>query len=354
MDATTLTGILALSTVGYGEVVDGRPTALQRSIVVYTNYARVAPDEWRSDYGRGDCAPADFEGSEHAAREPLLFHDGLCEVAQLHSEDMEATGVMAHDSSDGTSWSDRVWPYYDGNAIGENVAWGYDGARDVVLSGWMCSSGHRANILSADFEHIGTGSAGAFSTQDFGAGAAYTARPVAMASHAPLTPGDRVTFQTTWSAAAAPASLRVETETDCVPLGLVAGTAERGAYEIEAAAGAGCQRYRVVWGAGGTLDAVPTTGAYQYGDGCAEWVPDASDACAEPSTDDTGEDGGGQGPVPDDTGEAGGGTGALDPADDPRDDSPGDDARGCSSGGAPGVGWAALALATALALRRRA
>jgi uncharacterized protein YkwD len=59
--------------------------------------------------------------------------------------------------------------------MGENVAWtsGFTTAQVVTL--WMNSSGHRANILNPAFAHIGVGRATSsrgtiYWTQDFGAG----------------------------------------------------------------------------------------------------------------------------------------------------------------------------------------
>lgn len=40
--------------------------------------------------------------------------------------------------------------------MGENIAYGYPSVSSV-MDGWMNSSGHRANILSADFDYVGIG-----------------------------------------------------------------------------------------------------------------------------------------------------------------------------------------------------
>ena len=40
--------------------------------------------------------------------------------------------------------------------IGENIAYGQNSPEDV-MNRWMNSSGHRANILNAEFEEIGVG-----------------------------------------------------------------------------------------------------------------------------------------------------------------------------------------------------
>ena len=41
-------------------------------------------------------------------------------------------------------------------SAGENIAKGYK-TPDAVVKGWMNSPGHRANILSSSFTHIGVG-----------------------------------------------------------------------------------------------------------------------------------------------------------------------------------------------------
>ena len=56
--------------------------------------------------------------------------------------------------------------------MGENVAAGYPSVV-AVMGGWMGSSGHRANLLSTSYEHVGVGRAASGSgalywTQVFG------------------------------------------------------------------------------------------------------------------------------------------------------------------------------------------
>ena len=41
-------------------------------------------------------------------------------------------------------------------SAGENIARGY-ATPQAVVNGWMNSSGHRANILNANYTHIGVG-----------------------------------------------------------------------------------------------------------------------------------------------------------------------------------------------------
>lgn len=303
MDIGTLLVIGQLGATGYGEATEGRPNAEQRAIVVYTNYARVDPDAWASDYANGGCNTGQFTTSERTPKTPLAYHDGLTEVAQLHSEDMDQHNTMQHDSLDGTPWDERIWPYYpDGNTIAENVAAGYDSARSVVLEGWMCSPGHRSNVMEADFDHVGTGASGGYWTQDFGGGAGGERPAVALGAHE--VAGGTVTFAATWSEETGPATLAVETDSDCLDMALVAGDGALGAWEAEASNPGGCTPYRFVWKtADGTLGAVPSTGAWYVGSGCPAWDDAALDSCAlddDRGDDDSESDGDDTGQGPDD------------------------------------------------------
>jgi MYXO-CTERM domain-containing protein len=316
MDIITLSAAAALATIGYGEVVDGQPNWAQREMHVYTNFARVAPEDWESEY---DCSLSEFTSDERTAKAPLYYHDGLTEIAQAHSEDMDSNEFMAHESSDGTDFGTRVWPWYDGMMIAENVAWGYVDNWDVVFEGWMCSAGHRENIMSGDLEDVGTGVSGRSYTQDFGAGAATTDIQVAMGIHYPADPVREIEFMATWEDDEGPAGLWVETADDCHEMTRLAGTDARGAWSVETESDDGCAAYRFVWetasGVGGEL---PETGAYQYGAGCEEWISTAPDGCEVES--DGGSDGGGSdGGGSDDGGSDGG------PSDDGSSDNDSDD-----------------------------
>ena len=78
---------------------------------------------------------------------PLQTSDALCRAARRHSDDMARNNFMSHTGSDGSSPWDRMADagYYP-RAGGENVGAGYPTPANMV-SGWMNSPGHRANIL---------------------------------------------------------------------------------------------------------------------------------------------------------------------------------------------------------------
>lgn len=99
---------------------------------------------------------------------PLAFSNALSYAADLHSQDMAAlstvfgaNGAMQHtlygtarpelpnrlDLSGYDTWTNSF-------AYGENIAYGFTSAASV-MTGWMNSAGHRANILSTNFAEIG-------------------------------------------------------------------------------------------------------------------------------------------------------------------------------------------------------
>jgi uncharacterized protein YkwD len=96
----------------------------------------------------------------------------LSTAARLHSADMAAQDYFSHTSLDGRSPWDRIEAqgYLYGSA--ENIAAGQQ-TPSAVVTAWMNSSGHRANILACANVAIGVGvghggTYGIYWTQDFG------------------------------------------------------------------------------------------------------------------------------------------------------------------------------------------
>jgi uncharacterized protein YkwD len=85
---------------------------------------------------------------------PLKLDAKLEEAAKAHAKDMAEHEKMTHDGSDGSTSRQRiVGTGYHALGTGENVAVGYKGVADVILS-WMESPPHKKNILG-DFSEIG-------------------------------------------------------------------------------------------------------------------------------------------------------------------------------------------------------
>ncbi|MFF9119856.1 CAP domain-containing protein [Streptomyces massasporeus] len=91
---------------------------------------------------------------------PLSADPLLTTAAQAHSADMVARAFCAHTAPDGGQpWDRAAAAGSTRRSVGENIACGQRSPADVV-EGWMNSPGHRANILTPGFTHIGVGFAG--------------------------------------------------------------------------------------------------------------------------------------------------------------------------------------------------
>ena len=88
---------------------------------------------------------------------PLVEDWQLSRVARYKSQDMRDLGYFSHTSPTYGSPFQMMKSFgISYRTAGENIARGYKSPADVVI-GWMNSSGHRANILSPSFTHIGVG-----------------------------------------------------------------------------------------------------------------------------------------------------------------------------------------------------
>ena len=87
----------------------------------------------------------------------LVMDSALNNTATLKSQDMAKLGYFDHNSPTYGSPFDLMRQYgISYRAAGENIAMGQTSPQQV-MDGWMNSSGHRANILSASYTKIGVG-----------------------------------------------------------------------------------------------------------------------------------------------------------------------------------------------------
>ncbi|MEU3839519.1 sigma-70 family RNA polymerase sigma factor [Streptomyces sp. NPDC028635] len=103
---------------------------------------------------------------------PVTQDSLLTNAAQAHSDDMAARDYFEHNSPDGTDPGQRITAAgYRWSTYGENIAKGQQ-TPDEVMTSWMNSPGHRANILNCSFRNLGVGihngDGGPWWTQDFG------------------------------------------------------------------------------------------------------------------------------------------------------------------------------------------
>lgn len=87
----------------------------------------------------------------------LSLDDALCKAALLKSQDMHDKGYFSHTSPTyGSPFEMLTQLGIDYRAAAENIAQGYT-TPEAVVKGWMNSEGHRANILNAQYTHMGVG-----------------------------------------------------------------------------------------------------------------------------------------------------------------------------------------------------
>jgi len=103
------------------------------------------------------------ERRKHGLRK-LRLSKRLSKAARKHSRDMVRRDYFSHTSLSGATFIDRIkrTGYLRGAGswmVGENLAWG-SGSRSSAaktVRAWMHSPGHRHNILTRRFVHIGVG-----------------------------------------------------------------------------------------------------------------------------------------------------------------------------------------------------
>ncbi|MEV4708895.1 CAP domain-containing protein [Actinoplanes sp. NPDC049316] len=87
----------------------------------------------------------------------LTADDRLTAAARGHSADMAARNFFSHTTPEGVEFATRITNAgYRWSGAGENIAKGQRTPAEVMTA-WMNSSGHRANILNCGFKNIGVG-----------------------------------------------------------------------------------------------------------------------------------------------------------------------------------------------------
>ena len=133
-----------------------------------------APDRfdgsWRAQLSEESWEAIRCTNAERAKEglRPMSTFDQLHAAAQLRAVELKT--AFDHTRPNGqscmTALNDVGLDPYDFDRAGENIAIGYSSAASVV-EGWMNSPGHRMNILTAPFTHIGLGCEGRGWTQMF-------------------------------------------------------------------------------------------------------------------------------------------------------------------------------------------
>ncbi|MBR5168383.1 MAG: CAP domain-containing protein [Salinivirgaceae bacterium] len=138
----------------------------EKLVIQYCNLARLDGDAFSTAF------LADLKSSDNSYEKSLLDtlesiknlpmlvpNEQLCKAAEFHANDIGPKGERGHNSTDGTSFADRVRSYYDGVWVGENISYGYNDAlkivRQLLIDKNVESLGHRKNILNDNYCRIG-------------------------------------------------------------------------------------------------------------------------------------------------------------------------------------------------------
>jgi uncharacterized protein YkwD len=92
-----------------------------------------------------------------AGLQALKFERRLTTAALRHSQDMALQDYFSHKQPNGGTPGERITATgYQWSSYAENIAAGMS-TPEAVVTGWMNSPGHRANILNPKLQEIGVG-----------------------------------------------------------------------------------------------------------------------------------------------------------------------------------------------------
>ena len=139
----------------------------EKEVVYFLNLARSNPKDfaekyikpWLSSPEGKECYQEMLKTSPMSVLKPSKT---LSLAAQDHAKDMGDTGRQGHTGSKGSTLQSRIARYGKWqHTIGENCAYGYDSALEIVvgllLDVGVPSRGHRKNILNRSFRFVGVG-----------------------------------------------------------------------------------------------------------------------------------------------------------------------------------------------------
>jgi MYXO-CTERM domain-containing protein len=265
--------LLPARALAYGEPSEtGVPNHEERLVHVLTNQVRQAPHDWPG--WDTTLATAD-------ARPPLALDGDLERAARFHADDMATHNFFSHDSSDGTTFQQRVSQYFQGPA-GENIYMAtFGGGRDA-LTAWMNSTGHRTNILDGSWNRLGPGFASAMSNlyyvQDFGARAGASVPPIPGGAIEPQPMG-QMNVIANWfdPRGRAPMSFVAHLGPMTITLVHTAGAPGNETWSATAAMPSDCEHLTfVALDADQAMTTFPSTGALLVGSACQDTFAPAS------------------------------------------------------------------------------
>lgn len=147
-------------------VATAKPTAVTAPAATATPAAPVAAVSTKATFSKQIVALVNKERAA-AGLSPVSGLDSLHKVASAKATDMRANNYFSHTSPTYGSPFDMMAAFgVTYRAAGENIAMGQK-TPEAVMTAWMNSPGHRANILNANFNYIGVGFDNYYWVQEF-------------------------------------------------------------------------------------------------------------------------------------------------------------------------------------------
>lgn len=111
--------------------------------------------EWLAAVNAARAQARQCGGASVPAVAALSWSGALATAAGRHSSDMAARNFFSHSGSDGSDVGQRVSAAgYGWTGVGENIAAG-PASLSAVMSGWLASPGHCANIMGGAHRDVG-------------------------------------------------------------------------------------------------------------------------------------------------------------------------------------------------------
>ena len=83
----------------------------------------------------------------------LIPHSKLVYSARIRACEVYNSGKWSHERPNGTQYY-TAFTWWEGRRVGENLARKYS-SNTQVIDAWMNSDGHRANLLSTEYNYFG-------------------------------------------------------------------------------------------------------------------------------------------------------------------------------------------------------
>jgi uncharacterized protein YkwD len=137
--------LLLIASLGIAAVVPGDADAVSARMLSLVNAARSQPRR---------CGSQSFP----AAR-PLTLSPQLARAALLHAQEMAKLSLVGHQGRDGSTPGQRAMQAgYPSITVAENVGAGQE-TPDLLMTDWLASPAHCANIMNAQYSEMGVASA---------------------------------------------------------------------------------------------------------------------------------------------------------------------------------------------------